>query len=186
MEERSHIIRVLNKVIDTLKTKRYVEIKHLSDQVIHQSSINQDPDIISVAVIIYSLSKLIERQSYKTEEGWKDFYSEYIKSLRNLIMFLEKDDVDRFRYEIENIRRLIDRLSGNLKVYIKQVFRKARINKASRIYEHGISMEKTAKILGISIWELAEYAGKTEVGDINLGITMPIENRIKLAEDIFR
>jgi len=72
-----------------------------------------------------------------------------------------------------------------LKIYIKDVFRKAQINKASRIYEHGISMEKTAKILGISVWELSEYVGKTRIDDINLGITTPIRKRIKLAEEVF-
>ena len=47
-------------------------------------------------------------------------------------------------------------------------------------------MEKTAKILGVSVWELAEYAGKTGIGDVNLGITLPLNQRIKQAEEIFR
>jgi len=102
-----------------------------------------------------------------------------------MIKALEKNNIDLFRNEVNMNRKLIQQLSGNLKKNIDYVFRKAKINKASRIYEHGISMEKTAKILGISIWELAEYAGKTGVGDVNLAVTMPIRNRIKLAEEIF-
>jgi hypothetical protein len=47
-------------------------------------------------------------------------------------------------------------------------------------------MEKTAKILGISLWELAEYAGQTHIADQNLSVTMPIQQRIKLAEEIFK
>ena len=46
-------------------------------------------------------------------------------------------------------------------------------------------MEKTAKLLGISIWELAEYAGQTGISDVNLSITMPIKKRIKLAMEMF-
>ena len=68
--------------------------------------------------------------------------------------------------------------------YIKDVFRKAEINKASRIYEHGISMQKTAELLGISIFELAEYAGSTGIGDVNLSITKDIGERIKIAKEI--
>lgn len=185
MEERGHIINVLRKVLNSLKNKNYIDIKYLSDHIIHESSTHQDADVISVAVIIYSLSKLIERKSYKTEPGWNEFYKNYVSSIRNLIKFLDNNDIDNFRREISSIRKLINRLSGKLKIYIQQVFRKARINKASRIYEHGISMETTAKILGISMWELAEYAGKTRVGDVNLGITMTIEDRIKLAKEIF-
>ena len=46
-------------------------------------------------------------------------------------------------------------------------------------------MEKTSKLLGITLWELAEYAGQTGIADVNLGVTMPIKQRIKLAEEIF-
>ena len=102
-----------------------------------------------------------------------------------MIKTLEKNDIESFRKEINYVTKLISSLTGNLKIYIADVFGKAKINKASGIYEHGISMETTAKILGISVWELAEYAGQTKIADINLSITMPLIKRIKLAEDIF-
>jgi len=64
MEERDHILEVLRETKEALRRKDNIRIKNLSNEVIHNSSINQDPDVISVAVIIYSLSKLIERESY--------------------------------------------------------------------------------------------------------------------------
>ena len=60
------------------------------------------------------------------------------------------------------------------------------INKASRIYEHGISMQRTAELLGISEWELSEYAGRTGISDVNLSITMDIKTRIEKAMELFR
>lgn len=153
---------------------------------IHNASSNQDPDVVALAVIIYSLSKLIERESYKTEPNWEQFYRRFLNNINDMIYALEKNNIERFREEINSNRHLIQKLSGNLKHYIQDVFRRARINKASRIYEHGISMEKTAKILGISLWELAEYAGRTRIGDQNLALTLPIKQRIKLAEEIFQ
>jgi len=186
MEEIKHILKVLKNVKLSLEKKDYVRIKSLSNEIIHQASIEQDPDVISLAVIIYALSKLIERESYREERNWENFYKNYLKTIDNLIKALEKNNIDEFRNQIEFIRNLIEKLSGNLKNFITDVFRRAEINKASRIYEHGISMETTAKILGISIWELAEYVGKTGIGDVNLGITMPVKQRIKLAEEIFR
>ncbi|MFA5174278.1 MAG: hypothetical protein WC438_03800 [Candidatus Pacearchaeota archaeon] len=185
MRERKHIINILEEVQKALKREDYSEIRALSNTIIHQASIEQDPDIISLAVIIYSLSKILEREEYKKQKNWTGFSGRYIKSINNLIILMRKDDIGGFRSEIELIRKLIDSLSGNLKAYISDVFRKAQINKASKIYEHGISMEKTAKILGISVWELAEYAGKVGIGDVNLGITMLLKKRIKLAEETF-
>jgi len=47
-------------------------------------------------------------------------------------------------------------------------------------------METTAKLLGITVWELAEYAGQTGISDVNLNITLPIKKRIRIAEEIFK
>lgn len=186
MKERQHILETLKGVQKALKRNDNVKIKNLSNHVIHHSSIHQEPDIISLAVILYALSKLIEREAYKEYKAWPVFYNNYITHLNKAIQALEKDDLKTFRNEINLIRQSIQKLSGDLKIYITQVFRKAKINKASRIYEHGISMEKTAKILGISQWELAEYVGKTRIGDVNLGVTLPIKERIKYVEEIFK
>ncbi len=186
MEEQPHILTVLKETKEALKTRDNIKIKNLSNEVIHNSSINQDPDVISIAVILYSLSKIIEREHYKKYPNWKHFYRSYLKGIDILIRALEKNDLSKFREEINFVTSLINNLSGNLKIYINDVFRKAQINKASKIYEHGISMEKTAKILGISLWELAEYAGQTQVADVNLSVTMPIKERIKITQEAFQ
>jgi hypothetical protein len=186
MEQRGHIIEVLNQVKDNLDKENYIKIKELSNHFVHLSSVEQDPDIISLAVVIYALSKLIERKEYQDYKNWPEFYKNYIKKIENASVYLKKDDDEKFREEIKLLRESIQNISGNLKNYINEVFRKASINKASRIYEHGISMEKTANILGISLWELTEYAGQARSGDINLTVTLPIKQRIKIAEDIFK
>jgi len=186
MEERGHVLHILKKVKEALESKNYVKIKSLSNKIIHSSSIDQDPDLVYAAVIVYALSKLIEREQYKSYKNWPNFYKNYTGGLTNLIKALEINNIQDFHNQITFIINLIQGLSGNLKIYINDVFRKAKINKASRIYEHGISMEKTAKILGITVWELAEYAGQTRIADINLAVTMPIRERIKTAEEIFR
>ena len=83
------------------------------------------------------------------------------------------------------VRQAINKLSGKLKIFIKDVFRRATINKASRIYEHGISMEKTASLLGITMFELAEYAGQTGIPDVPENKTLSVKTRIKLAMEMF-
>ncbi len=186
MEERKHILKILQNTKSALKNKDHTKIKNLSNQIVHTASIHQDPDVISLAVIIYALSKIIERQNYQEEENWNIFYKGYTKNIDDMIRSLKKDNLKRFHQEIKENRQLIQRLSGNLKTYIQDVFKDAKINKASRIYEHGISMEKTAKILGVSLWELSEYTGKTGIHNVNLAVTIPIKKRIKFAEEIFK
>jgi hypothetical protein len=186
MEERGHTIKVLKEVVISLKREDFFRIKELSNEIIHVASIEQDPDIISAAVIIYSLSKLLQRNEFRDFKSWPSFYKKYIENIKESIIRLEKKDIEGFRKCIVDTRKLIEDQSGSLKSYISDVFRKAQINKASKIYEHGISMEKTAKILGISIWELAEYSGQIRSDDQELTLTMPIKDRISVATEVFR
>ena len=84
------------------------------------------------------------------------------------------------------IRNSLNKIDGDLVRYIKDVFKKAEINKAFKLYEHGLSTEKTAKLLGVSLWDLASYIGQSSIGDAKVAISMPVEKRVKIAEDIFR
>jgi len=68
MQETTHILNILIKVREALGKRDDIQIKSLSNKVIHHASIHQDPDVISIATIIYALGKLIEREDYKKEK----------------------------------------------------------------------------------------------------------------------
>ena len=185
MKEVNNILRILEETKIAIETKDYSRIKNLSNQTINTASLTQDPDNIAVAVVVYSLSKIFEREHYKQYSEYEKIHKIIIYSLECSIEDLEKKDLKDFRKDFENIRACIKKISGKLKEYIQEVFRKARINKASRIYEHGISMEQTAKLLGITMFELADYVGKTGISDVPENKTLDTKSRIKLAEEIF-
>jgi len=184
MEERENILKILQGTLDALKRNDNIRLKDLSNQTIHTASIVQDPENVVMAVIVYSLSKIIERPMYKEKSGWKKFYKRVLKEINHSIKDLKDNDEKHLNVHIEGLRSSIERVSGNLKKYVQEVFIKAKINKASRIYEHGISMEKTANLLGITMWDLAGYAGQTGIPDVNLGKTMDVKARIKIATEI--
>lgn len=179
MQEKEHILGIIKKAREAVEKEDVIELKNLSDQTVHSSSIYHDPDNIAIAVIIYSLSKIVERERYQQYPEWKKFFSSYLSSLDNMAKAIEKNNLELYRENAKKIRSSINQLSGNFKKHIQDVFRKAEISKASRIYEHGISMEETASLLGITIWELAEYAGQTGISDVNFNITLPEKERIK-------
>jgi len=185
MEEKEHVLDILIRAENAVKKSDTAELRELSNQTIHSASIHQDTVSISVAVIVYSLSKIVERSYYKGYSGWKIFLDFFINHLENAINFLQKNDEKMFLQELQKVHEDIDKLSGKLKIHIQDVFRKASINKASRIYEHGISMEKTAKLLGLTVFELAEYAGQTRIPDVDLNLTLPVKQRVKYALEMF-
>lgn len=185
MKEVKNVLRILKETREAIAAKNYSKIKNLSNQTINTAALTQDPDNISVAVIVYSLSKILERPSYRQLPGWITFYKLLINSLDHSIIDLERNDLEHFRKDFGIISEALGKLSGKLKDYVQQVFRKAQINKASRLYEHGISMEQTAKLLGITMFELADYAGQTGISDVPESKTLDINSRIKLAMEMF-
>ena len=107
-------------------------------------------------------------------------------NLEGAITNLGKDNIEGFQDNINNILNIIDKLESHLKNYIQEVIEKAKIHRASRIHEHGISVERTAKLLGISSWELMDYIGKTGISDVELSQTKTAKERLKLVREIFK
>jgi len=185
MKEVENILRILRETSRLIKKDKPQELKTLSGQTIHSATISQDGDNIVVAVLVYSLGKILEREHYKKMEGWSNFYTSVIKNLDLAIGSLEKNNIKNVRIYLGRIRNSLNQISGDLGRYIKDVFRKAEINKAFKLYEHGLSSEQTAELLGVSLWDLASYIGQSSIGDSKVAISIPVAKRVKIAEDIF-
>ncbi len=185
MHERENILRIFQGTKEAVAREDSAKIKELSNQTTNSAALMHDPDNIAAAVIVYSLSKIIERQDYKKLPGWDKFYKIYLESIDKIINALKEGNDEGYKEGIKEIREGINKLSGKLKDRIQDVFRDASINKASRIYEHGISMERTAKLLGITLYELASYAGEKEHPEISKTKEIDVKTRIKTAMEIF-
>jgi len=185
MKEIENIKHILEQALYAIKNDNPLPLKELSDQTIHCAATTGDDDNISVAVIIYSIGKILSRPDYRSLKGWPIFQKLIISSLSHSIKDLEKGDFEDFRKDFLLIRKSINKISGKLKVYISEVFKNADIAKASRIHEHGISSEKTAKMLGITMFELQNYTGQTGISDVKLNQTINVKTRIKMMEDLF-
>lgn len=185
MEESDNVLRILRETKEAVKTNNTFKIRSLSNQTVNTASLTQDPDNIAVAVIVYSLSKILEREDYRNLPGWGVFHKIFTTALDNAIKDIEKKEYEKFRKDFEMIRKAINKLSGKLRKYVEDVFKQAQINKASRLYEHGLSMEQTANLLGITLYDLADYAGKTGISEVNESKTINVKERIKLAMEMF-
>ena len=184
--ERSNLIHILRRSKVAVNNKDVFVLKNLSNSTIHSAAIHQDTDSISVAVLIYSLSKIVGRMKYSAYKDWPAFIKAVNSGLDEASHALEQNDIESFRNALTKLRKTMAKPSGNLKSHIENVFKRAKINKASRLYEHGISLGQTASILGISLFELSEYAGRTGIPDVQLSVTMPLKERFKMAWEFMR
>ena len=97
---KKDILAVLNELLEILKVKEdqdILQIKELSNHVIHNASVFQDEDSISVAVLIYSLSKIIERKHGNIA------YDGLLNMVNLCTANLKVNDDESFRKSIRNI-----------------------------------------------------------------------------------
>ncbi len=185
MEEVGHLTEVIEGAKEALIAKDVVKLRDLSNQTVHQAATHQDEGCITLAVLIYALSKLIERRDYNKIKNWDKFTKKIISFMSLAVSALKEGKEDKYKGYLEMSRKSLASISLNLKPYIQEVIRKAAIHKASKIYEHGISMGATAKMLGITQWELAEYTGQKQVADNPYAEKIDVKKRAKMALEFF-
>ncbi len=177
---RNDALRIINRVIEILETKEEkdtMELKELSNNTIHNASVFQDECSVSVAVLIYALSKIIGRNP--------EFdYSKVFKFLKEARDNLENDKEDEFHNTIKKLFSEISKLDSKISLYVQEAINQAQIKKGSKLCEHGLSCAKASQILGISQWELMNYMGKTNLAE-NVPQIVDARARLKFARSLF-
>ncbi|MBS3167739.1 hypothetical protein J4216_01300 [Candidatus Woesearchaeota archaeon] len=183
---RRNLIRVLDKAVNAIKNEDIKSLKDVSNETIHDSTLYQEEHTITVAVLIYSLAKIYERDMhYAKFKGWNIFCVDCLKILEDAKKSLIILEHRKFDDLIQNFIKSLDKLDKKFKDYIQEVFSQAKINKASRLYEHGISLGRTAELLGITKFELMDYIGKTGISDVKENKTISPIKRLKLLRGLF-
>ena len=174
---KKDILNILRESVSVIKQGELFKLKELSDHVIHNATIFQDQYSITIAVTIYSMSKI-----YQTK---KDVDLFVLPHLNDAIKYLELGKLNLYETEIKCIIKDISKKNNKTKYYIEEVLERAQIKKASKMFEHGISMAQVANALGISLWDLMDYVGKTRIiDDFDHNINM--KERLVFARELFK
>lgn len=175
------IISVLQDIAGILKVKEegdIAEIKRLSNKVVHDASIFQDEDSISVAILAYSLSKIIERNQDTLD------YRRISSMIESCVSSLQKNDDKAFRRSIKALFAFIRGVDQKIRLYINEVINQSQIKKGCKLCEHGISVARASEVLGISQWELMHYLGKTTLID-RYSDPVSVLRRLKMTRSLF-
>jgi len=154
---RQDIISMLEAAAPAISKLDSIKLREISDHTLHNASIYQDKDSITIAVVMYALSKIVERSTIPAPE---------IKTkLEQARDHLENKDIENYEGTVKEIVDMISNIDRKMNLYVQRVINEAEIKKGSRLYEHGISLAQTAELLGISHWELMKYIGNTKIAD---------------------
>ncbi|MBI5393153.1 hypothetical protein HZA96_04750 [Candidatus Woesearchaeota archaeon] len=171
------IIAVLDKLIIKLQRKDTKDLGNISNEIIHCASVFQDVHSVSIAVVAYALYKIVEREN--------NIDPQYITRLIRARNYLNKYRIEKFNREINKLTKEMTRKDKQISAYIRHVFNEAEIKKGSKIYDHGISLAQTAKLLNISQWELMKYIGKTKTIDF-LPEKIDVKQRLQFTRLLFK
>ena len=167
---------IIQNTIRKVEKEDTFALADISDHTIHNASIFQDKESLTIAVIIYALSKLGDKLRLIKRE--------LIPQLRQSLQYLKATNFKAYDKTIEKVVRTISRIDKKMNLYIQHIINRPEIKKGSKIYDHGISLGQTADILGLSQWELMNYIGKTKLSD-KFDDQINVLERINFARSLF-
>ena len=183
---RKEIIVSLKESIAAIKKNDLASLINQSNQILSNTPIYQDKSSISLAVIIYAISKILSKKEYENYKHWPIFKSNLMKSLRSSQEFLERGDISSYYNRIKFIMEDLNAIEKDMGVFIEHVINSSKIKRASKIHLQGLSAGRTAEMLGISEWELLDYIGHSkEFTETPLNISKSVLDRLAYAKKIF-
>lgn len=170
------ILDILTKSRVYLQLNESAKLRELSNHTVHNASIFQDEDSISIAVVMYALSKIMERSDIDM--------SSFIDLVHEAKHYIETDRISDYKNTVKKLFDKISKTDSKFKLYIEEVLTQSQIKKGSKLYEHGISLEQASHLLGITQWELMSYVGKTSIADEFESLST--KKRLDLVRELFK
>ena len=177
---KKEILFDLGKAIETLKnteTGDGEELKQLSDHSIEDVAIHKDLDLISVTVLIYSIYKILSNMK---EEDKKDLVTELENAKNNF----QQRNLGRYNKNIKLLFSLVRKSNASVKVHLQDVMDAARIKKGAVLLRKGLSIGQAAGLMGLSNWDLQQYASKT-IASEPFNVSAPAKKRLQFALKLF-
>ncbi|MBD3259262.1 hypothetical protein GF371_01365 [Candidatus Woesearchaeota archaeon] len=182
---KKDLISVISATLLALERKHHIKLDEISNRIIHNATIYQSDEVVSLAIVVYSLSKICERNELHPLANWQKFLEKIEYHLKNARQNLNRDKINSYMKDLSSLIDVISSVDEKIKMYVVQVLEKAKLKKGSKIYEHGISIQRISELLDINLWELSNYVGHTQIIDKE-EIKFDAKNRLNLAKKIFK
>ena len=141
-------------ILEVRELKDIEELKELSDHAIDDVALHKDLDLISVTVLIYSLYKIVQNVN-------EDDYKNLLTQLRAAQKYIGERDLGKYNRSIKNLYELVHKSSALVTEHLQDVMEAAKIKKGTALLQRGLSIGQAAGLMGLSNWDLQQYAAKT-------------------------
>jgi hypothetical protein len=147
-------LRQILEVFESNNPKVRQVLEKLSNHAVEDVALYKDLDIISITVLIYSLHKTIRclTTTHKLQ---------LVKALQRAIGALESGNLGKYNANIKQLFFVVKECNADVKNHLQDVMQAAKIKKGTALLQKGLSMGQAAGLMGLSNWDLQEYAAKT-------------------------
>jgi hypothetical protein len=183
---KKDVLAVLKSAIAAIKSRREAGLHELSNHLLHSMSIYQDPDVIDVAVAVYSLDKILEQEKYKQHPKMKKFSKDVLVHLGFAVRNLQQEDWPEYSRSVSELLGEIQGFTKQIKFYIGDLLDYAKIKKGTKLYEHGLSLGQVAEAMHVTKWDLMPSAGQSTEPERFVESIAKDEDKLKLVGKLFQ
>ncbi|MEK6970001.1 MAG: hypothetical protein AABW48_06250 [Nanoarchaeota archaeon] len=180
VEIKKEILDILGQTIEILEQKEekdVEELKELSNHGIDDVALHKNLDLISIAVLVYSLYKIA---AVLPQED----YLQLVNKIKTAKQCLQERDLGKYNQSIKALFQIIKKSNAKIKVHLQDVLHAARVKKSAILLEKGLSIGQAAGLMGLSNWDLQSYVGKTTSFEQQQE-KVPAKTRVQTALKIF-
>ncbi len=157
-------------------------LRQLSNKLIEEAIVKDNPNLAKLSLIAYSLSKLTSKPHFTYSKNWEKFR-------RNLLILFatekqEENTPKKMGELLENVISEIRSFDSEATNYIRDAIEKAKIKQASRAYAFGLSLSQAAELTGADKSSLMDYVGSTTIHDQPFTLSKPLKQRYKNAKEM--
>ena len=183
---RTDVKNVLDSAYGAIKNERYSELHGLSDHIIHSISIYQEKEIADCAVAVYALNKIFQKNKYLKHRDLPGFRNRILRDLDSARKGISKNNMRVYTHAIRNMHIQIKTFDKKVGLFEQPLLDYAKVQKASKLVEHGISTSQASEFMKVPEWELNPKVGKTTASELKPATATDNRRRVALVKKLFK
>ncbi|MBI4399121.1 hypothetical protein HY570_00075 [Candidatus Micrarchaeota archaeon] len=176
---------IINDIYDAFIDVEIRALRKISNDCITEYSIEHSYDLFLLSLISYSIAKLLEKPHYWKDKTRATLAGKADKALQRSIIFAKEKNQEGFTNSLNQVIQEMTQADVQDKRFVRDMFEKARVKAAARLYAQGISLGAASELTQIDKRDILEYAGKTMMFD-KFGKTKKMKERLRDVRRIFK
>jgi len=162
------------------------ELREVTNQSTSSFAIYQKKVWLSIALISYALSKIVEKPRYEKYASKGSKFSDSVSNcIQKAAALCKLGKVADCQTELDNVITQIQTMESRDMRFLSDLIVKGRTKVAATMYAQGLSLDTVVDLTGAERNEVLSYTGKTTVPD-RMGRTFSAKDRMAYARKLLK